>query len=391
MAKVFISYSQDSDLHKRRVYDLAVKLRSHHVEVVIDQDILGGPDEGWDLWCETQVLNTDKVLIACTERYCARYEGREAPGVGLGSTAEARLIHRIIHNTAGITPKFRVILFQESDTPHVPITLQTYHRFPLYQPSALAELVAWLTASPSITAAQTRPILWPPPLAVPYTWDMADRQSITERLEQVLTGRSPKRILLLSAASNSGKTHLLAELRAYAKRLNIPHASLDCKGEPLLDELISLLALDLQKLLITERSASAADRRISLINNLQHLNQAVLITVDTYEQASAPVKNWIETQFLPRLDGASGVVAVLAGQQMPARAKQLWAGLAEEMNLESISDPSDWLEYARRKGHPNVDPQFMAGLTFATKGNPGQLSALLENMMTGLREAGASA
>jgi hypothetical protein len=35
---------------------------------------------------------------------------------------------------------------------------------------------------------------------------MANRQAVTARLQQILTGRSPNRILLLSATSNSGKT-----------------------------------------------------------------------------------------------------------------------------------------------------------------------------------------
>jgi hypothetical protein len=51
---------------------------------------------------------------------------------------------------------------------------------------------------------------------------MANRQTVTARLEQILTGRSPNRILLLSATSNSGKTHLLAQVRAHARRLQIP-------------------------------------------------------------------------------------------------------------------------------------------------------------------------
>ncbi len=189
------SASHDSDLHKRRIRDLAADLRTHQLDVVIDQDQLpGGPDEGCDHWSETQVRAADKVLIACTESYCARYHGVEVPGVGLGSIAEARLIHRIIYNAAGINPKFRVILFQESDPAHVPDTLQTYHRFPLYSP-----------------VTPPNPLV---PPATPHTWDMANRRDITERPEQMLTGRSPKRILLLSAASNPGKTHLLAELKS---------------------------------------------------------------------------------------------------------------------------------------------------------------------------------
>ena len=356
MAKVFISYSHDSDLHERRIHDLAAHLRTHALDVIIDQDQLpGGPDEGWDHWSETQVRTADKVLIACTESY----------GVGLGSIAEARLIHTLIYKAAGINPKFRVVLFQESDAAHVPDSLYNYHRFPLYHPAGLQDLIAWLASSPPTAAPQPRQILWPPP-ATPHTWDMANRRDITERLEQMLTGRSPKRILLLSAASNSGKTHLLVELKAYAKRLPIAHASLDCKGELPLDELINLIALDLQNLLAATPSAKGADRRTALISDLQQLTQPVLLTFDTYEQASLPAKNWIENQLLPRLDNSPGVVAVIAGQQVANKSR---APLAEEMKLEPITKPSDWLEYSRRKWQSNVKLDHIEAL-LATNGNP---------------------
>ncbi len=42
MAKVFISYSHDSEVHKRRVRELAERLRAHQLEVLIDQDMLPG-------------------------------------------------------------------------------------------------------------------------------------------------------------------------------------------------------------------------------------------------------------------------------------------------------------------------------------------------------------
>jgi hypothetical protein len=93
--------------------------------------------------------------------HCARYNGTEALGVGLGSIAEARLIH----NAAGINPKFRLILFQESDAPHIPDTLQTYHKFPLYQPTALSDLIVWLASTSPLASAETPLILWPPPAA----------------------------------------------------------------------------------------------------------------------------------------------------------------------------------------------------------------------------------
>jgi len=391
MAKVFISYSHDSDHHKQQVQNLAVQLRTYNLEVVIDQDMRpGGPDEGWDHWSESQIRHADNVLIACTERYCACYEGRET--MGLGSIAEARLIHRILYNAAGINRKFRVILFRESDALHVPFTLLAYHRFLVDRQSGLNDLVTWLTLGSPIPAgapaASPPALIWPQLPAAGHIWDMANRRHITSRLEQMLTGRSQKPILLLSAPSNSGKTHLLAELKAFAKTLHLAASSLDCNCELPLEDLVELISYDLRPLLpAANPSAAASARQTALIGNLQNLTQPVLLSFDTYEQASPAAKNWIENHLLSRLDDSPGILIVIAGKQVPDRAKQIWAGLADELRLEPITQPSDWLEYARRKWQRfNVMPEHIEALTLATRGNPGQLSALLETMIGGLTE-----
>ena len=51
MARVFISYSHDSDAHKTDIHDLAKRLGADNLTVIIDQDQLpAGPAEGWPDW-----------------------------------------------------------------------------------------------------------------------------------------------------------------------------------------------------------------------------------------------------------------------------------------------------------------------------------------------------
>ena len=378
MAKVFISYSHDSDLHKQRVLLLAAQLGNlDNLEVLIDQNVLpGGPNEGWDHWSEAQIRNSDRVLMVCTERYCARYEGRETTGQGLGATAEARLIHHFLHDAGGNNLRFRVVLLDASDEQHVPDTLKTYQCFRVYQPGGLNELISWLTSSPQ-TNTKSAQVLWPPaPLS--YIWDMAGRTGVITRLTQMLSGQSDKRILLLSAASNSGKTLLLSQLRNYAKTLAMARAHFNCKGSPSLDELVDLVALDLETVLPI-RPKSATD----LIGKLQHLIQPVLLTFDTYEQSSASVQTWIEGQLLERLDNCPAVAVVIAGQQIPVRAKQLWSSLADEDKMGPIDDPHDWLTYVHRKGNPHFNLDHLRFLTNVTGGNPGNVSALIDRVRDG--------
>jgi hypothetical protein len=145
MYKVFISYSHDSDEHRERVRTFAQRLRADGVQVTIDLDVAtGGPDEGWPAWSEAQVVKSDRVLVACTESYCRRFDLREEAGTGLGASYEARAIRQIIYNSSGINPKFRVILFGSEDRAHIPLLLQSYHHFVLDRPTGYDELIAWL-------------------------------------------------------------------------------------------------------------------------------------------------------------------------------------------------------------------------------------------------------
>ena len=47
--KVFISYSHDSEEHKKKVWDLSARLRNDGIESIIDQ-YEDSPIDGWPLW-----------------------------------------------------------------------------------------------------------------------------------------------------------------------------------------------------------------------------------------------------------------------------------------------------------------------------------------------------
>jgi hypothetical protein len=82
--KVLISYSQDSPEHKQRVLELADRLRADGIDWMIDQYVLV-PEEGWPLWMERQIEDSDFVLMVCTETYFRRVMDKEEPGKGATS------------------------------------------------------------------------------------------------------------------------------------------------------------------------------------------------------------------------------------------------------------------------------------------------------------------
>ncbi|AVQ86494.1 hypothetical protein C7R88_03695 [Plesiomonas shigelloides] len=66
--KVFVSYSHDTQDHKKWVLDLATRLRNSGIDAIIDQWELTAGDD-LPHFMETQLIQADRVLMICTERY----------------------------------------------------------------------------------------------------------------------------------------------------------------------------------------------------------------------------------------------------------------------------------------------------------------------------------
>lgn len=66
--KVFISYSHDTQNHKKWVLDLATRLRNSGIDAVLDQWELG-PGDDLPHFMESNLAAADRVIMICTERY----------------------------------------------------------------------------------------------------------------------------------------------------------------------------------------------------------------------------------------------------------------------------------------------------------------------------------
>ena len=76
----FVSYSWDSDEHKRWVHDLATRMRSDGIDVTLDQ-WHAVPGDQLPQFMETAIRENDYVLIVCTPKYSDRSDSRTG-GVG---------------------------------------------------------------------------------------------------------------------------------------------------------------------------------------------------------------------------------------------------------------------------------------------------------------------
>ena len=133
--KVFISYTHDSPAHKRRVLELAKRLRSHQIDARIDQHVEDTPVE-WPEWTARQLREADLVLIVCTSQYRDAFEDNVDPGLNKGAKWEARFIRRQLYKTGSVNEKFVPVLLNGATEQDVPDELQgTSHYSPNDPPS----------------------------------------------------------------------------------------------------------------------------------------------------------------------------------------------------------------------------------------------------------------
>lgn len=83
--RVFVSYSHDSPEHRKRILGLSERLRQDGVLTVLDQYVIGTPQEGWPRWMLNQLDQANFILLICTETYYRRFRGYEEPGKGKGA------------------------------------------------------------------------------------------------------------------------------------------------------------------------------------------------------------------------------------------------------------------------------------------------------------------
>jgi len=115
--KVFVSYSHDSQIHKKWVLDLATRLRNSGVDAVIDQWELR-PGDDLPHFMEQNLATCDYVLMVCTAKYVQKANG------GLGGVGYEKMIvtSELIK---GIDSNKVIPLIRQEGTCDVPTFLKT--------------------------------------------------------------------------------------------------------------------------------------------------------------------------------------------------------------------------------------------------------------------------
>ena len=122
------------------MWELSERLRKNGVDCRIDQHE-ESPAEGWPRWCRNQVQAAQFVLVACTETYQRRYEGKEEAGKGLGGQWEGFVITQELYDAEGKNTKFVPLLFSPGDRPYIPLELHGATHYDLSEPDGYEKLL----------------------------------------------------------------------------------------------------------------------------------------------------------------------------------------------------------------------------------------------------------
>lgn len=372
--QVFISYRHESPEHSRAVRRLGELLRQAKIPVALDQFYLdehpGGPDLGWPKWCEDCANESRCVLIICSEGWFDAYDKKSPPGIGMGAATEADLFRQGLWDDKGNNARIRLVFLHNITNDMVPVRLRAWHQFrPFDADEQLNQLIRWLADSLDLKDIQPPTVHWPDPL--PFEPELADRTQEWPVIVDFLAGRSRERILLFEGASGLGKSELIRQAVAYAKKVGISVARLDLKGILKLEDLLGQVDLELGSLL-PHFSHEGATRTHLLRKDLRALRQPILFVLDTYEVAAenTAIADWLNQQLLPEVETALGLTVIVAGQKVPDPAVAGWRELARHIPLQPIKEIGPWQDWVSQRYPSFHDKGDLSTVLKLAEGNP---------------------
>jgi hypothetical protein len=239
---VFISYSHDSEAHRKKVLALSERLREDGIETILDQYVNGAPPEGWPRWMLNGLDAADSVIVVCTETYYRRFRGHEEPGKGKGVDWEGALITDEIYNSRSRTLKFVPVFLSAPVEDWIPDPLRSGTHYALTSGNAYQGLYDFLLAQAGIEpgpvgALKAKPCRRGAPLTFVEPTETeaaeidisriikyapaeligreAETKLLTDAWDQAVRGE-PKRphVLTFVALGGEGKTSLVAKWAA---------------------------------------------------------------------------------------------------------------------------------------------------------------------------------
>jgi len=376
MARVFLSYRQESDEHRAIVLALAKRLEQEGLSVVLDQLAQqrefngGGPNEGWPKWSTDQAARSEhKVVIIGTPAWFRAFQGTEVAGSGLGAAAEAGVIRQRLYNGSGVNPDIRIVSFNILEDHVVPLDLQRYHRF--VDPRDFADLVRWLTAGASVVKAAED---WPE--STPnLSWAMANHDDVRTAFAKLITRNPPFRYLPIRGASGTGKTHVTQQLFKNALQSEgLACGRFDFKA---VTGAYAEMQRFVQNLDVATPPNAPLDQQLdAVLRELISRKRPALLIFDTFEAAGV-LDRWVQDTLLVTLIRQKWLRIVIAGQTVPEKTvSTLWGGEALPTLVLNTPSAAQWFDFGRTY-RPDLTLQEVQVVHRLALGNSAVLAQLL--------------
>jgi GTPase SAR1 family protein len=130
----------------------------------------------------------------------------------------------------------------------------------------------------------------------------------------------------------------------------------------------------------TTREYRLAALSAALLDDLSIMPDGILLVLDTYEQAAASTKEWIESYLLDCLDKLPGLRVLIAGQSVPEPTLR-WRRLQQTRDLRGVREPDQWLKVVRHMRPLQPDEfslDWLEAIVQVHKGRPNVIMMIIE-------------
>jgi len=379
VASVFISYRQENSDHSRRVREFALKLRAAGIDVTHDglaqEELFHGnqPPNGWGLWSIQQASHASSVLVIGSEGWFRVLNSPEPPPDGKGAAAEATCVFQRLYS-GGAANEFAAVGFFDyaNDLKTLPPYMESKcGRFDLTKDEHFARLVTWLnrpitaapvsppvttttttttTAAPPPTPAIGPAATFPDPVIPLDRTGFVDCRPAFDAFERLLARDARRRVLLLEADGEHGKSELIRRFWRYAlETLPAESASLISFPEAKDIQAVETYLTDIVDHLGAQPPAGANTHEKTRSLLLARAGRPTLILVDHYEHTLPQHADWLAV-FLNRIIPQPHLRIVIAGRRVPAHLVQPWGVFAEHVHCDPFTEPDAFVRHAAACG-----------------------------------------
>jgi AAA ATPase domain len=243
--------------------------------------------------------------------------------------------------------------------------------------------------------------------------EMANRTKEVDHFMKMLSGQCAKRILLVQGPSGYGKTKLLSKLGQSApsstctipidlkaassgvvhvfgrvqKRLgidNFPRFNAELEnifatGVEIHGNRLSGQGNCIEVVLQADpetRAFRLSKIQRAFFEDLRCCNRQIVIILDTFNEATEELSQWISGSFLAEVAESQNLLAVVAGQTVPQSSIE-WHEHKHCYQLEQIEDHEVWHIYAKNMGLP-FDRKELEALVDCIGGIPAEITKFLD-------------